>query len=131
MSDNKSKLPLCVLVLEDESLLRELIVEILKELQCDVLALPSADVGYHILHKQADKFDLVISDICMPGYLDGVDLANLIMIQWPNVDVVLTSGYDRYALNKLKGKITFLQKPWTIEMLQKTLSTRLNKLINK
>ncbi|MFC6478467.1 response regulator [Pseudomonas asuensis] len=67
-----------ILVVEDEVFLRRLIIEVLKELDVQIVALPSADAGYDLLEKKAGEIALLVTDIRMPGHLDGVDLANIV-----------------------------------------------------
>jgi two-component SAPR family response regulator len=107
-----------VLVVEDEACLRLLIAEVIKELNLNVIALPSADVGYMVLEKNSGSIDLLLSDILMPGKLNGVDLANRVSVQWPHIGIVLTSGYEAQTLRGLTQAAQFIPKPWTIASLQ-------------
>jgi DNA-binding NtrC family response regulator len=107
-----------ILVVEDEAFLRRLIIEVLNELDVQIVALPSADAGYDLLEKKAGEIALLVTDIRMPGRLDGVDLANIVCKKWPHINVVLTSGYDGERLVKLNQPAPFLHKPWTIDALQ-------------
>ncbi|WP_434137014.1 response regulator (plasmid) [Pseudomonas luteola] len=110
-----------VLVIEDEPCLRMLVAEVLKELNLNVVALPSADVGYMLLQKHSAHIDLLVSDIRMPGKMSGVDLANRVSLEWPHIGVVLTSGYEAQAMAGLVKPPIFLPKPWTISMLQEAV----------
>ncbi|MFC6478962.1 response regulator [Pseudomonas asuensis] len=116
-----------ILLLEDEPCLRMLVAEVIHDLGIDVIALPSADTGYMILEKHSDNIDLLISDIRMPGKMDGVDLANRVMSQWPHISIVLMSGYDGQALASLAKPTVFISKPWDIAALQQTLLTALSR----
>ncbi|GGM18182.1 response regulator [Pseudomonas asuensis] len=104
-----------------------LVAEVIHDLGIDVIALPSADTGYMILEKHSDNIDLLISDIRMPGKMDGVDLANRVMSQWPHISIVLMSGYDGQALASLAKPTVFISKPWDIAALQQTLLTALSR----
>lgn len=110
-----------ILVVEDETFLRRLIVEVLKELDVQIVALSSADAGYELLEKKAKEVTLLITDIRVPGQLDGVDLANIVYKKWPHINVVLTSGYDGDCLVKLDHPAPFLHKPWTVDALQEAV----------
>lgn len=121
MAEKKSESEKIVLVLEDEACLRMLVAEVLKELNLNVIALPSADVGYMLLQKHSAHIDLVLSDIRMPGKMNGVDLANKISMEWPHIGIVLTSGYEAQAMAGLTKPTAFLPKPWTISAVQEAI----------
>jgi DNA-binding NtrC family response regulator len=127
MAEKKSGPEKTVLVLEDEACLRMLVAEVLKALNLDVIALPSADVGYMLLQKHSAHIDLVLSDIRMPGKMNGVDLANRVSIEWPHIGIVLTSGYDAQTMVGLTKPTVFLPKPWTINAVQEAIFRAFNK----
>jgi DNA-binding NtrC family response regulator len=60
--------------------------------------------------------DLLISDICMPGELDGVELAERLEEVQPNLSVLLISGCDPDEFN-LSGSWGFLAKPFLPDAL--------------
>lgn len=121
MTKKKSESEKIVLVLEDESCLRMLVAEVLKELNLNVIALPSADVGYMLLQKHSAHIDLLLSDIRMPGRMNGVDLANKVSMEWPHISIILTSGYEAQAMLGLSKPTVFLPKPWTVNAVQEAV----------
>jgi PAS domain S-box-containing protein len=91
-----------------------------------------ADLGYAIrwAHNAKDAldtlanddlaFDLVFSDVIMPG-MNGVDLAATIRDRYPGLPVVLTSGYsDVLAQNADRG-FDLIQKPYSVETVSRAL----------
>ena len=68
-------------------------------------------------------FDLVFSDVVMPGEFDGLALARLIHERHPHIPVVLTSGYAK----ALSGRqdLQILRKPYQIAALAKAISENL------
>lgn len=99
-----------VLICEDETVLRELISEALESEGFTVIALPSADSGWTYLKHHAGEISLLLSDVCMPGRLDGADLARLVTEYWPDVGIVLSSGYTATTIPS-PDKVAFLPKP--------------------
>jgi CheY-like chemotaxis protein len=114
-SDNLK--PKMILFVEDESLSRRAFAEILRsegyqvaEAQNGVEALEVLNTGTEVLTKKA--FDLVITDLVLPG-LHGVNLIHQIRARWPNMPIIVTSGYLSDGPGKviLEGFAEFIQKP--------------------
>ena len=62
-------------------------------------------------------FDLVFSDLVMPGELDGLDLARTIRARWPALPVLLVTGYSDVA-NRAAGEgFPLLNKPYRPDAL--------------
>ena len=53
----------------------------------------------------------------MPGGMNGVDLANEIRRRWPNLPVVLTSGYSEMLAEGRGSDYELLRKPYSVEAL--------------
>jgi DNA-binding NarL/FixJ family response regulator len=96
--------PLRIVVGEDQPLVREGIVHVLREAGLDVVAVAS-DAGDLIRKARAHKPDVVITDIQMPpeGTDDGLRAAREIRLNQPEVGVLVLSQFleDRYALELL------------------------------
>jgi DNA-binding NarL/FixJ family response regulator len=96
--------PLRVVVGEDQPLVREGIVHVLREAGLDVVAV-ATDAGDLIRKARAHKPDVVITDIQMPpeGTDDGLRAAREIRVSQPQVAVLVLSQFleDRYALELL------------------------------
>ncbi len=114
-SDNLK--PKMILFVEDESLSRRAFAQILRskgyqvaEAQNGVEALEVLNTGTEVLTKKA--FDLVITDLVLPG-LHGVNLIHQIRARWPNMPIIVTSGYLSDGPGKviLEGFAEFIQKP--------------------
>jgi len=105
-----------VLVVEDDTLIRMLGVDILEDAGFAVLEAANADEAVAILG-QHDDVRLLFSDIDMPGSMDGVDLARLVHERWPTIRLLLTSGHHRLPNSAVPDDGKFVRKPWTSEML--------------
>jgi len=73
-------------------------------------------------------FELVITDLLMPN-LSGQNLINTIRLKWPDMPIILTSGYLSQDLGKaiIDGTAAFLQKPFTPTALLMTVERLLPK----
>jgi signal transduction histidine kinase len=118
--------PSRILVVEDEPLVRELIVVYLSE---DKHSVVSACDGRDGLEKfQAGNFDLVLTDRAMPG-LNGDQLAQKIKKLKPRQPVVLLTGFGELMPGeKLPDGIdAVVAKPFTMETLREAVSKHLPK----
>lgn len=84
-----------LLVVEDEALVRLAVVRLLREYGFGVVEAASGDQARDILETSEIAFDLVFTDIQMPGQLDGLGLAGWIRTQKPHIKIILTSGAVR------------------------------------
>lgn len=70
-------------------------------------------------------YDLVLSDIVMPGALDGVQFAEALRMAYPDLPVVLMTGYSAQLANARNQGFVVLPKPCTPNALMETLSKQL------
>lgn len=85
------KVPSTIMVVEDEVLVRMLIADRLRGAGYTVIEAAHAHEAAEVL--RVTPVDLVLSDIRMPGSMDGIALARLLRSQYPAVKIVLTSGH--------------------------------------
>ena len=83
--------PARILVVEDDTLLRFVICEVLRGGDLEVVEVANADAALHYL-KTKDSVDLVFTDVNMPGSMDGLELAHAVNENFPEIKVVVTSG---------------------------------------
>ncbi|WP_278439001.1 response regulator [Pseudomonas oryzihabitans] len=107
-----------VLLVEDEHLVRELLCELVLELGNNVVALDRADKALDYLERHAAEVALVITDILMPGKLNGHQLATLITQRWPALPVLITSGFSDQQFHQLPVGTSFIGKPWTYQQME-------------
>jgi two-component system, cell cycle sensor histidine kinase and response regulator CckA len=80
-----------------------------------------------IVQRLGGRLDLIITDIKMPGEMDGLDLAFSIRNSFPNLPVILISGgADESLRDSLKSEaFPFVQKPFSPETLLRAVRTAL------
>ena len=99
----------CVLVVEDEFLVRYAISDELREAGFRVIEANNADEAWKYL-TAGGRADLIFSDVQMPGTLNGIDLARRTRKEFPAIPLILTSGN---ADPKTIGGIAhFVHKPY-------------------
>jgi signal transduction histidine kinase len=114
----------CVLVVEDNEQVGEFAVQALKELGFESVLAPSAERALVELATDANRFDIVFSDVVMPG-MSGLDLRREIMQLYPTLPVVLASGYSDTLVQQTAKGLELLPKPYTVEQLFNALSRAL------
>ncbi len=102
-----------ILVVEDEDAVRDIVGEQLGSLGYDVKLASNADQALELL--RANIFDLVLTDVVMPGRLNGKALAEEIQRLWPDTRIVFMSGYSENVLmrdGRLDSGVMLLAKPY-------------------
>jgi CheY-like chemotaxis protein len=102
---------LVILVVEDEPLVRLFLSDFLDEAGFKVFEAVDADEAMTILQARPD-IQAIISDIEMPGSMNGLALARTVQERWPGVGIVITSGRARPGPDDLSDKVAFLAKPY-------------------
>jgi signal transduction histidine kinase/CheY-like chemotaxis protein len=113
-----------VLVVEDDKNVRELARIILTKRGFDVLLAEDGEKGFRLYQESHDTIDLVVTDVVMPK-MSGPDLIRLLQEKTPDLKVIYISGYvSSLAAQQIRPTkdITFLQKPFSPEMLIQAIS---------
>lgn len=108
--DNRTKV-FRILVVEDEPFLRRLVCSMLTNLGHIVMEAESGDIAVPLLNDNA--IDILLTDIAMPGTLDGVALARLVTERYPNTKIILATGFmDEASRSALQLTWKILEKPY-------------------
>jgi CheY-like chemotaxis protein len=100
-----------VLIVDDEVLLRWSTVSVVDETGFNAFEAGSAIEAISILERQSDVW-AVVTDVQMPGSIDGLKLAHLIRTRWPHVKIVITSGRVRLRDDDMPAGCQYLHKPY-------------------
>jgi len=104
-----------ILLVEDNDQVRAVAAEQLTSLGYGVVETENGDTALALLEKKGDEFDLVFTDMMMPGGIDGFELAQLVLERWPGKKVLLTSGFSGGVADELEEQATgiiVLRKPY-------------------
>jgi CheY-like chemotaxis protein len=80
-----------ILIVEDDQLLRLLTVDIVEEAGFVALQADNADEAVAILETRSD-IALLLTDINMPGSMDGLKLAHAVRNRWPPIKIIVVSS---------------------------------------
>ncbi len=114
-----------VLLVEDDEVVRAVVAEMLDELGYVVREAAGSDEALE-LAGEADSMDILVTDVVMPG-LGGPELAAALLELQPGLRVLYMSGYTARSTGDVEGALgsgaSFLQKPFTFELLRQKLDT--------
>jgi PAS domain S-box-containing protein len=112
-----------VLLVEDNADVADVTSKLLQRLGSSVVVAASGASALDRLER-GDRFDLLLSDIVMPGPIDGLALARRVRDQYPDLPVVLTTGFSQ-ASEALPPGVALLQKPFDADELSDALAAAL------
>ncbi|HEX4181252.1 MAG TPA: response regulator [Caulobacteraceae bacterium] len=101
-----------VLVVEDDTPIRRIVVRYFRELGFNIIEAKNAAEALVLL--EAGNIDILFTDVVMPGAIDGVELARMAGESWPNLNVILTSGFPQNHLEdgQTPTQLRLLSKPY-------------------
>ncbi|MBI2302988.1 MAG: PAS domain S-box protein [Armatimonadetes bacterium] len=108
-----------VLVVEDQEMVRSLVVRGLSRLGYTVLAAAGAGECLALMEGYSGTLDLVLTDVVMPG-MNGAELYALVAERYPGTKVLFMSGYSDHtvaARGVVEEGAAFIQKPFSIQAL--------------
>jgi CheY-like chemotaxis protein len=103
-----------ILIVEDDPLLKLLTVDIVEAAGFVVLQADNADAAVAILEVRAD-IALLLTDINMPGSMDGLKLAHAVSNRWPPIKIMVVSS--RAPSFNLPAGSRFVAKPYHADNL--------------
>jgi len=83
-----------VLLVEDEEEVRLVLSRVLRRLGLQVDGAQNGEDAKAILKRGERQFDLLITDVVMPGPVNGIDLARYVQVSHPTLPIILISGYN-------------------------------------
>jgi len=110
----------CVLVVEDNVTVGTFATQTLAELGYRTVWAANAEEALAELAKDAGRFDIVFSDVVMTG-MNGAEMAQRIRSDYPEMPVVLTSGYSHVLAQHGTYGFELLHKPYSVEQLSRML----------
>jgi two-component system cell cycle sensor histidine kinase/response regulator CckA len=117
-----------IMLVEDDSIVRNLGRRILEKLGYTVVACASGQDAIKTFEKQEKQIHLLLTDIVMPG-MNGKNLASKLMTESPELKVVYTSGYTDDVITDrglLPPGTRFIPKPFTSDTLAREVRRALD-----
>lgn len=113
-----------ILVVDDEEKIRKLIGDQLAEEGYQVIFAVSGDDAFRIL-KSTVHVDLIVTDVRMPGVMNGFDLIEQALARRPDLRTIVMSGYTGEEARHPMLADRFIQKPFTWAVLESEVKSLL------
>ena len=111
-----------VLVVDDEPLIRLGLAMTVEDAGYDVVEAGNAAQAISCLEAD-DSIRAVLTDVDMPGDMDGIRLAHYVRHRWPPVSLVVLSGKVGVARHELPTGVEFLSKPFSDNAIRNLLKS--------
>jgi CheY-like chemotaxis protein len=115
-----------ILIVEDDEAVRSLVREVLDHNGYRILEAEHGEAALEVWKQHRDGIDLLLTDMVMPGSVNGLELARRILADQPNLKVIYTSGYSAELFDsdvKLEDGRNYLPKPY--------LSAKLTRIVRQ
>jgi len=113
-----------ILLVEDEPPVRELVANVLQNYGYKILQAGSGHEAVGVWREHKSKINLLLTDLVMPGNMNGHELAEKLRGEQTGLKVIFTSGYSADIVGKnfkLDASLNFLQKPYHPKTLALTV----------
>ena len=100
-----------VLIVDDDELLRELTAQLVEDIGGAPLLAGNADEALALL-KNGTDIAVMITDVQMPGSMDGLALAKIVQRRWPSIQLIVVSGNTNPTKDQLPVGAIFLSNPY-------------------
>ena len=110
-----------ILLVEDNPDVRQFVRQVLEISGYQVSEAGNGIEALKIWKTNAPQFDLLLTDMVMPGGLNGGQLAERLRADRPKLKVVFMSGYNPDIVGKIQPQSCFIQKPYSIDVLMQTV----------
>ncbi len=117
-----------ILVVDDNTSMRQTAVAQLISLGYRTIEASDGATALAILEKTDERLDLMLSDVVMPGGLDGFELERMARLRRPGIKILLTSGFPEKLpqINRTPASSDLLRKPYRLDLLARTIRAKLD-----
>jgi CheY-like chemotaxis protein len=103
--------PLRILIVEDNAQVADIALALLREQGHRAMHCASAPEALQVLRRDS-HFDVIFSDLVMPGGMDGLDFSRIVRERWPGIPILLATGYSESVELAAKDGFPILKKPY-------------------
>jgi DNA-binding response OmpR family regulator len=117
-----------VLVVDDEEIVRGLVAEGLSDAGFEAIEAADAAEALRVLDERRD-LSVMVTDVRMPGEMNGYFLAKKVRERWPYVQIILVSGHATPDRRDLGFDCDFLVKPFENDELVRRVAARARRAV--
>jgi CheY-like chemotaxis protein len=119
LSAKAPAMPLRILYVEDNPIVREVTSELLAQSQREIVALATAEEALHEFKER--PYDVVITDVSLP-VMSGLDLARNILDLNPDASIIIASGYALTPVETMGPKVRTIVKPFEASQIDSLIT---------
>ena len=104
-----------ILVVEDDEAVRSMVRDVLEHHHYRVLEAEHAEAALEIASRHGEEIEILLTDLVMPGEIDGLKLSRRLRAEFPTMKVIYTSGYSAELFGSdepLDEGVNYLPKPY-------------------
>ena len=105
-----------ILIVEDEVLTSEYLEFVLQEAGYEAIPAGSAEEAIAVLEHR-DDVHLIVTDVNLPGSLNGLQLAALVRDRWPTMNIIVVTGYGAPRSEEIPSGSLFVPKPYSAQKM--------------
>jgi CheY-like chemotaxis protein len=109
-----------ILIVEDEVLTSEYLEFVLEKAGYEAIPAGSAEEAIAALEHR-DDVDLVITDVNLPGGLNGLQMAALVRDRWPAINIIVVTGYSAPRSDEIPLGSLFVPKPYSAQKMMEAV----------
>lgn len=109
-----------ILLVEDDITLASVAIQMMNAMGHEVICVNDANAALQLLYR-GESFELMLTDVVMPGGTNGLELANKVRKLLPELPIVLSTGYSS-VLNAAPTAYPLLRKPFSYEELEQIVA---------
>lgn len=110
-----------LLLVEDDVFVRMHAAEVLEEAGYRVIEAANADMAFSVIQADPHAIHVLVTDVNMPGSMDGCDLAREVDRNWPWIRLVVTSGHAHFSDADIPDHGRFVPKPWVADAVLRAI----------
>ncbi|TFZ04352.1 hybrid sensor histidine kinase/response regulator [Ramlibacter rhizophilus] len=111
-----------VLVVEDNAAVASALLPLLEAAGCEVRHVDRGDAALALLESATELPDVLLTDVVMPGDIDGLALARSVRQRWPQLRIVVMTGYSEQVEQIAADGFPVLPKPCSLDALSRALN---------
>ena len=106
------------LIVEDDELQRLMLNDLLEDKDLRVIQCESGEAAAVVLREYGNDLSILVTDVNLAGNMTGIDLAIFAKDHFPDLKVIVVSGYDQ----DVPSDVCFLRKPWRpLELIRQVI----------
>jgi DNA-binding NtrC family response regulator len=110
-----------LVLIEDDPLLQSILSGFVEDLGGTVSSFDTADDALVHMLGTKERASLVVTDHLVPGQIKGAELVLMVKTRWPDMPVIITTGFGSEIAPDLPNGVLYMQKPWNLDEMKTSI----------